>query len=254
MKILFKIIDKININILTYPFIIISCLLGQAKLILMYYYIAIVHELFHLLACKIFKIDIISFDLLPFGVSMKVDKIDNIHSLKQIIIYIAGPMSMLINMLVFSFLYRYKIINDINYNYLSKINVLMALINLFPIFPLDGYKIFNNILNNIFPYKKSLKISMIISCVFFMFFVCINFISNQFSLTLFLLFEQIKNIIGFKSIYKKFLVSKTKLVKLKKYKFIKNFQMYKDINNYQIENDKILNDFDIATSELRRYI
>ena len=68
MRVLIKIIDKININIITVFLLVISFILGQGKLILMYYYVAIFHEVFHLLACKIFKINIVSFNILPLGV------------------------------------------------------------------------------------------------------------------------------------------------------------------------------------------
>ena len=254
MRVLINIIDKININILTVFLLVISFILGQGKLILMYYYVAIFHELFHLLACKIFKVNVVSFNILPLGVSMKVDNIDNVHSLKQIIIYLAGPLSCLVNILVFRLLYEYDFINQINYDYLSKINIIMALVNLLPIFPLDGYKIFNNILLTIFPYKKSLNISMFTSFISFVGFIFINLITNQITFTMFLLFEQIKNIFNFKYLYKRFLIHKTNYKKTKKYRIVKDYQMYKDINNYQFEKDKILNDFDIATIELKHYI
>jgi uncharacterized protein YktA (UPF0223 family) len=69
-----------------------------------------------------------------------------------------------------------------------------------------------------------------------------------------LLVEQIKNISNYKKIYRNFLIDKTLNKRLKKYKMINDYQMYKDVNNYKIENDKILNDYDIAMIELKNFL
>ena len=129
----------------------------------------------------------------------------------------------------------------------------MSILNLIPIYPLDGYRILKAFLQLLVPYKKALKISNIVSTISFIFFMFINFISLQILWSMFLLIEQIKNIKNYKKLYKRFLIDKTNKKLLKKYKMIEDYQMYKDVNNYKIENDRILSDFDIATIELARF-
>lgn len=47
-------------------------------------------------------------------------------------------------------------------------------------------------------------------------------------------------------LYKKFLFSKTYYKKHKKFKIIKDYDMYKECNNYKFENNEILDDKMIA--------
>ena len=72
--------------------------------------------------------------------------------------------------------------------------------------------------------------------------------------TLFLLFEQIKHIIKYKTLYRNFLIYKSQFKKHKKFKIIDDYLMFKDYNNYQIANNKILSDVEIASFELKKYI
>ena len=254
MKKLLNILDKIKISPITVIFMIFSVLFGQGKPFLLYFMVSVIHELAHFLFCLLFNVSIQQFTLLPFGVSMEVLDIDKISSIKQIIIYIAGPLSFIVTFLLFTCLKKINLINENNFNFLTKVNYLMALFNLIPIFPLDGYRILKAILQLFIPYKKALKISNIISFICYFLFLMINFISIQIMLSSFLLSEQLKNIKNFKIVYKYFLISKTNKIKHKKYKMIDDYQMYKDLNNYKVENENLLSDYEIATRELKYYL
>ena len=70
----------------------------------------------------------------------------------------------------------------------------------------------------------------------------------------FLLIEQVKNVLEYKNIYKKFLINKSLNKRKKKYKIINDYSMYKEVNNYKLEVNKILDDKQIASIELKRYI
>ena len=41
---------------------------------------------------------------------------------------------------------------------------------------------------------------------------------------------------------------------IRKYKIISDYSMYKEVNNYKVEANKILDDKQIASIELKRYI
>ena len=185
---------------------------------------------------------------------MAVKDIEKVDSIKQIIIYLMGPISVFINVLIANILFSYNLISIISFNNIISLSIAMSLCNLLPIFPLDGYKALKSMLQIFIPYKKALKVSNIISLIAFTSFIFINFISFQLTITLFLCFEQIKNLKNYKQIYKRFLIYKTMNKKKKKFKMINDYQMFKDVNNYQIEKNKILDDYDIATIELKKYI
>lgn len=254
MKKLYKLLNVFNIKLSTILIIIFSILFGNFKQMLWLFIIALIHECFHLLACLLLKIKIEKLTLLPFGAYLKVNDVENISFIKQIIIYIAGPLSMFFNLIWINLFYKYHFLNEINFTFLKQINFNMFIVNILPIYPLDGYMIIRAIIGFFKPYKKTLKLSYIISIITFLFFVLYNFISFQPMLTIFLLIEQIKAILKYKDIYKKFLINKSKFKKQKKFKIIPDYLMFKDTNNYKIENEKILNDSDIAIKELKNYV
>lgn len=254
MKKLWKIIDIIDIRLSTILVLVLATIFGFVKPMLQMFFIALIHEVCHLIVCLILKVKIEKFSILPFGVALHINEVENISSVKQILIYLAGPLSIFINLPWIVLLFNNGYINEINYQFLFRINIVMCVVNLIPIYPLDGYMIVKALLQLFFPYKNSLKISIIISLLFLVVFIGYNFISFQPMITSFLILEQIKHIVNYKNLYRKFLVYKSFLRKQKKYKVIDNYQMYKDCNNYKIENEKILNDVDIATKELKNML
>ena len=254
MNRLWKIIDFIDVRLSCVVLIILASLFGQLKVLLLLFFIALIHELFHLFACILFKVEVEKLEILPFGVSLQIINQEAISSIKQIIIYLAGPFSMVINLIWINVLFNKSLINEFTYDYLSHINKLMCFANLLIIFPLDGYMIFKGILQLFIPYKKALKISIVFSVIGFCFFVFYNLISFQPMITIFLFLEQIKHVKDYKRLYQDFLIRKTKRKKERKYKVINDYLMYKDCNNYKFESKKVLHDNDIAIIELKKYI
>lgn len=159
---------------------------------------------------------------------------------------------MFVNLIWINLLKNNGILNEINYDFIIRINYVMCIVNLLPIFPLDGYMIIKAIMQLFNPYKKALKISLIVSLIAFGIFLTYNFVSFQPMISIFLLFEQIRHILNYKELYKKFLIYKSLFKKHKRYRIIDDYQMYKDCNNYKFENAHILNDMDIALKELSK--
>lgn len=254
MKKLLQIIDVFEIKTTTILLFVLSALFGQFKMIMLYFIVAFIHELFHLLMCFALKVKVEKFQILPFGASLTVKEIESLSSNKQLLIYIAGPFSALVNIVVFSVMKNNNIINKVNYNYLFRYNYLMCLLNLLPVYPLDGYMIIKAFFQKILTYKKAMKMSLIISLIFFIIFALSNIYYFQPMVLFFLLLEQVKNIFGYEDIYKKFLIEKSLNKRKKKYKIISDYSMYKEANNYKVEANKILDDKQIASIELKRYI
>lgn len=110
--------------------ILILCFFQQAESFLVFYFFVIMHELAHVLVALCLKIKVEEIYFLPFGVNAKFNF--NSYRKKEIIIALAGP--------IFSIL-----IGFILKKYIVQ-NLFIAIMNLFPIYPLDGGRILKNII------------------------------------------------------------------------------------------------------------
>lgn len=121
-----------NIKVDIYLIISIAILtfFKQVEPFLYFYLFITLHELAHIIVAIILKIKPIEISFLPFGVNAKFD-FQN-HKIKEIIIASAGP--------IFSACTAF-ILKDFKVQ-----NLFIMIMNLLPIFPLDGGRIFKNII------------------------------------------------------------------------------------------------------------
>lgn len=101
------------------------------------YLFIIFHELAHMLVASIFGKEIKIFKFRLAGVNVCFRNINSLNKYKEILIYLAGPLSNIILAIIFSY---NKMIFEINLSF--------AIINLMPIYPLDGYNILLNMLRD----------------------------------------------------------------------------------------------------------
>lgn len=116
------------------------------------YLFIIFHELSHIFVASLLGKKLELFKLSLSGVNAKFErekfKLDENESyFFNILIYFAGPFSNIILALIF---------HDVKMIY--EINISLAIINLFPIYPLDGYNILINIIGNYNNKSKCLNI------------------------------------------------------------------------------------------------
>ena len=213
MKNIFK------IHPLTYIFITISLITGNIKDLLIFIIIIIIHEIGHIIPAKIFKWKIEKIILLPLG-GLTIFNIKINTSLKQqFIVAITGPIFQIIAYIIIKHIYISERITMLN-------NILL-IFNLLPIYPLDGSKILNTIINIFIPFKVSHKITTIISLIL------IAILNIKFNLTLelaliFLLIKNIQEIKEHKYIFNKFLFERYIYnLKFKHTKKIKNISSMK---------------------------
>lgn len=126
--------------------------IGKLDTFLIYYVFVIMHELGHILIALTLKVDISEITLLPVGINAKYES--EISILRELIIALAGPIA--------SFLF-YKILNNEMYAFF---NIVIALINLIPVFPFDGGKILKNLLTLLCGKKIGKQISSVIAKIF----------------------------------------------------------------------------------------
>ena len=153
-----------SIKIHFYLFLFMSYVfyIGKLELFLIFYISILIHEIAHIVAALLLRINVTELLLMPFGVSASYN--EKISRKKEIIISIAGPlMSLIISILSKDIL-------------IKSVNLLIMILNLIPIYPLDGGRIQKNFFEFIFGYKKGLKISETLSD----FFVVLVFIISIF--------------------------------------------------------------------------
>lgn len=185
MKTIFK------IHPFFYLFMFICLLTGYFKNFIIIISIILFHELGHILSALYFKWNIEKIIILPFGALTLFKEKINKPIYEEIIITLMGPIFQIILFLFF---------ND------KTFNLSLLLFNLIPIYPLDGSKLLNLILNKIFSFKNSHIISNIVSFLlcFVMFIYCKNNLILLLSIILFL-YKTVVEIKNHKYLFNKFL-------------------------------------------------
>lgn len=139
---------QIKVNLQIFLFIIIFALTHQIEIYGWIMLFAFIHELGHMFAGIILKLKPKSLSFMPFGISITFETYEykKIIEIKKILIAMAGPLTNLIICAIAVFL-RIDLATKALIIYS---NILIALFNLIPIYPLDGGRILKGIirLNN----------------------------------------------------------------------------------------------------------
>lgn len=172
---------NIKINILFVVFLLIYIYFGYCIEILVIVTTILIHELSHNIAAIKFGAKIKEIEIYPFGGMAKFDNLNITTPQEEIIICTMGPLCNLV--LAIIFLGLNKIFTDIYLiNYTLKINFLMLLINITPIFPLDGGKIVRAIISIFIGYKAAtIKLTYITYtvCTFIIIYDIFNWITGN---------------------------------------------------------------------------
>lgn len=162
---------KIKLHLKIFVFIAIFIVTRQIEIYGILMLFALFHELGHMLAGIILGFKPNSLEIMPLGLSIGFEnKLENYNkkikkgtllTLKKIIIAISGPITNLIFIILFlifpiSFL-------RINRELILYANILIAIFNLIPIYPLDGGRIAKGILHILFGRKEAYRYSYMIS-------------------------------------------------------------------------------------------
>ena len=144
---------RLRIDLKILFFLILFYFTKQIKIYLIIMFFSFIHELGHLIIGLILKLKLEKLEILPYGVtvSFKINIQDlnkkigkgNILELKKIVIALAGPIvSLIIALIYLNYDPIYLNKTDIVYS-----NILIAIFNLLPVYPLDGGRIINGILH-----------------------------------------------------------------------------------------------------------
>ena len=139
---------------------LIFFIVNQFYMYILFMIFVIIHECFHLLAGIVLGYKVKSLKIMPLGVSVgfkekeeeyntKIRK-SNMNNVKKIIILLMGPISYIVIAGMFLVLNKPEPVY---------INIVIAIFNLLPIYPLDGGQILNRILRIFYSNFESYKIS-----------------------------------------------------------------------------------------------
>lgn len=164
---------SIKLDLKIFLFLFLFLLTSQLEMYLLLMPFAIIHELGHLAAGLILKFKPEEIKLTPVGlqIQFKVSdeeyKLNNVKSytIKKAIIALAGPLT---NFIIATIMIAIAQINiDLQYTYMFSLivysNLLIAMFNLIPIYPMDGGRVVKEILSIILGKTKAYKITYMIS-------------------------------------------------------------------------------------------
>ncbi len=135
---------QIKVNLQIFLFIIIFALTHQIEIYGWIMLFAFIHELGHMIAGILLKLKPKSLNFMPLGISVIFETYEykKLIEIKKILIAIAGPLTNLIICLVIAFLQ----IDVRTKELIIYSNILIALFNLIPLYPLDGGRILKGII------------------------------------------------------------------------------------------------------------
>ena len=247
-----NILGKIRIDYSTYILMLMGLLSGYMKNIMIILIIVLVHELGHVFFFFLFKIEIDSIVIYPFGGISKVNKKIHERIYKDVLISLGGIIFQMFLIILVYLLYKSGIIVDSSYNMFITYNKSVILFNLIPLIPLDGSKLFLSICSKYLSYRKSYIMMIVVGVISLVLFIIYNmmFKLNDIVIYIFLLLSLIDCIRNFKYVKNKFYLERllynnyydqivNDSLDIKEMR-IDKYYYYKDDNRYINERDYII--------------
>lgn len=165
----------LKLDLKIFLFLLLFLLTSQFEIYIVIMIFAIIHELGHLIAGLILGFKVEEIKLTPMGVRLqfKVEseeynkkvKRGNMLNVKKAIIALAGPIT---NIIIFTILILIQNLDlYFTQTYIYQIivysNILIAIFNMIPIYPMDGGRFISEILKIKIGYKKAYKITYLLS-------------------------------------------------------------------------------------------
>ena len=166
---------SLKLHLKIFLFLLLFLITSQFEIYIIIMIFAIIHELGHLVAGLLLKFKVEEIKLTPMGVRLqfkvtnkeynKKVKKGNWLNVKKAIIALAGPITNIIIFIALILLQNFDLAFTKTYIYQIIIysNLLIAIFNMIPIYPMDGGRVINEILKITVGYKKAYKATYIIS-------------------------------------------------------------------------------------------
>ena len=202
---------------------------------------------------KYYKWNFDKIAIYPFGGCTKFDEKINRSMKEELFILFNGPMFQMILFAFVFILFNEGFISFRGYTIFKHYHYTLLLFNLLPIYPLDGGKILNIVINYLFPFKKGNKLVVVISS-FILIVMLLLYKNLNFTLMGILLFTEL--IIYFKRqdfLYNRMLLERYIFpFNFSKFKIIKSKNsMYKDRRHIVLYNGKYITEKDYLNKRFR---
>jgi len=162
---------KIRLHLNIFIFVLIFILTRQIEIYGILMLFALLHELGHMIAGILLGFKLSSLEIMPFGLAVSFEsKIicynkniikANMQTVKKIVVAASGVITNLIFILVFS-VFDISVFG-IERQLILYANILIAIFNLIPIYPLDGGRIIDSLLHIMYGKKEANKYTNMIS-------------------------------------------------------------------------------------------
>lgn len=219
---------KIEIHNLTYITMFISFLAGYFQYIYILLLIIFIHEFGHYFMSNLVGIKTNKIIIYPFGGLTVYDSDLNLNTNKELVSLFGGIFFQMLFYFLIVIIHNNNLMTDNVFNIIKKINILLISFNFLPILPLDGGRFLNIVLDKLFSYKLSNKITIIISIIFMLIFILTKRTLLSLLLFLFLIKEIIMEIKNLDNKFINFLFERYKNdYNFKKIKRVKNHNKFK---------------------------
>ncbi|MGG3662225.1 M50 family metallopeptidase [Bacillus gobiensis] len=139
---------------------------GYIQQFLCLFLIVLIHELGHSIAALFFSWRVKRILLLPFGGLLEAEEHGNRPLKEELVVIAAGPIQHVLLQLAAWLFFLLSGINQSQYDMFTFYNFSILLINLLPIWPLDGGKLAFILLSKYFPYQTAHRYSLLSSSLF----------------------------------------------------------------------------------------
>lgn len=199
---------KIKVSFSFIAFIFIGLLFNAFKYLFIFFFLALIHELCHIIFAVIFKVRVKELSFNVLGFSAELEDVEFKPFWIQIIIFLAGPLSFFPSLIILNILYKCNFFSIYSYRVALNDNLSLLIFNLLPFYPLDGGHIMEICLLKFFPSYKGKKICSLIS-LFVSIILLIECLKEyQYLLFVFIFYNALISLIFFKRTYHNYLLSR----------------------------------------------
>jgi stage IV sporulation protein FB len=153
----------VYVNPTIFLLIFFSWVIGRMQELLLLIAVVSIHELSHILAAKLCGMKVEKALLTPLGMAARINYTSSKNNIHEIIVHSAGPFSNIIMAGTGYLVNSYFLDNSENVSFFVLANFSILFLNILPVLPLDGGRIFKSILLCSFGYKRTLSIFFILS-------------------------------------------------------------------------------------------
>jgi len=159
-----ELFTKLHIHPLLWLVMAIGIMTGHIKALFCLMIIILIHELGHAAAAVYFSWRIKGIFLLPFGGTLEVDEHGNRPLKEELAVIAAGPVQHIWLQFAAWLLAVNSLVSPHIFETFTFYNLTILLINLFPVWPLDGGKLLFLLFSKRLPYQKAQRMMLTVSC------------------------------------------------------------------------------------------